>query len=63
MLLDFWNHHGYAPSTSEIRSREKSLDALADALQGLKARDQGVALMDKATENPDVAVQGTFRAW
>jgi uncharacterized protein len=44
MLLNFWNHHGYAPSTSEIRSWENSLDALADALQGLQARDIGVVL-------------------
>src|SRR5665647_1709813 len=44
MLLNFWNHHGYAPSTSEIRSWENSLEALAEALQGLQARDIGVVL-------------------
>jgi uncharacterized protein len=44
MLQNFWNHHGYAPSTSEIRSWENSLEALADALQGLQARDIGVVL-------------------
>ena len=44
MLLNFWNHHGYTPSTSEIRSWENSLDALADVLQGLQARDIGVVL-------------------
>src|SRR5665647_1191187 len=44
MLHNYWNHHGYAPSSSEIRSWENSLYALADALQGLQQRDIGVVL-------------------
>ena len=44
MLQNFWNHHCYAPRLSEIRSWENSLEALADALLSLNAKNIGVVL-------------------